>query len=94
MGDNKGLNQSTSSLLLLTKKRTYNKIIFDQMICQRSSVVEQLFRKEQVVGSIPTVGSASFPPIKVILRRLSNKPLAQGLPQILRESFFSFNGIS
>ena len=30
------------------------------MICQRSSVVEQLFRKEQVVGSIPTVGSTKL----------------------------------
>ncbi len=26
-------------------------------VCQRSSVVEQQFRKLQVVGSIPTVGS-------------------------------------
>ena len=64
------------------------------MICQRSSVVEQLFRKEQVVGSIPTGGSTSFPPIKAILGRLNDKSLAQGLPQILREFFFSFNGIS
>ncbi len=28
--------------------------------CQRSSVVEQQFRKLQVVGSIPTVGSTAF----------------------------------
>ncbi len=32
------------------------------MTCQRSSVVEQLFRKEQVVGSIPTVGSNNLSP--------------------------------
>ena len=28
--------------------------------CQRSSVVEQQFRKLQVVGSIPTVGSTAY----------------------------------
>ena len=32
-----------------------------QTDCQRSSEVEQLFRKQQVVGSIPTVGSTPPP---------------------------------
>ena len=38
----------------------------DLPACQRSSVVEQLFRKQPVVGSIPTVGS--FHLIKEMLK--------------------------